>query len=197
MHVRLHIDFEVSPRVKRVLKFGVPIAILLAGSVVFASVPNTFKDGDSLAAQTMNDNFTALDTRIANLETLSAKETNDGGFAPNASYCGASASTTKGDMSGLSVTGSGYVKARTQCQLTCSSPSAHFCDAHEIIHSAEIGASLPTGWYASGLQHGIASVFNDCKGWTDGTNANVGAVWAVTSAAGNNCDATWPVLCCN
>ena len=47
-----------------------PVAIVLATTaIVRASVPNVFKDGDTLSAQTMNDNFDALDQRIGKLES--------------------------------------------------------------------------------------------------------------------------------
>jgi hypothetical protein len=68
MRVRINIDFEISPRVKRALKIGACAAIVLGASVAYAAVPNTFTDGDALSAQKMNDNFTSLDTRLTKLE---------------------------------------------------------------------------------------------------------------------------------
>jgi hypothetical protein len=68
MRVRINFDFEISPRVKRVLKIGACAGIVLGASVAYATVPNTFMDGDVLSAQKMNDNFTSLDTRVTKLE---------------------------------------------------------------------------------------------------------------------------------
>lgn len=192
MHVRLNIDFEISPRMKRVLKFGIPITILLAGSVVFAGVPNTFKDGDALSAQTMNDNFAALDTRLANIEKLSAHETIDGGYAASATYCGPTTATTIGDMSGLSVLGSGYAKARSQCQITCGDPSAHMCSGDEVARTMALSIPVTvTGWYAD------SDATTACKGWHDGTNTQSGSVWSGTFPNTSTCDKSWPVMCCD
>jgi len=77
--MRVRIDFELSPRVKRALRLGVPIAIVLIGGVALAGVPHTFSDGDVLSAQTVNDNFSSLDSRLAKLEALSGG--GDGGTA--------------------------------------------------------------------------------------------------------------------
>jgi hypothetical protein len=70
MRVRFNVDFELSPRVKRVLRLGIPALVLLVGGVALAGVPHTFADGDPLSAQTMNDNFSSLDMRLSKLETL-------------------------------------------------------------------------------------------------------------------------------
>jgi hypothetical protein len=69
--MRVRFDFELSPRVQRALKIGVPIVILLVGGVAIANVPHTFNNGDSLSAQTMNDNFSNLDSRLGKIEALS------------------------------------------------------------------------------------------------------------------------------
>jgi hypothetical protein len=56
---------------KRV-RLGIGITALVltgAGAIVYASVPHTFNSGDTLQAADLNGNFTALDTRIAALET--------------------------------------------------------------------------------------------------------------------------------
>ena len=42
------------------------------GAVVYASVPHTFATGDTLQAADLNGNFTALDQRLAALETANA-----------------------------------------------------------------------------------------------------------------------------
>src|SRR5258708_32790569 len=70
MRVHFQVEFELSPRTKRWLKLGIPVAVLLAGGVALAGVANTLKDGDPLSAQTMNANFASLDTRLAAVESL-------------------------------------------------------------------------------------------------------------------------------
>jgi hypothetical protein len=82
MRVRINVDYVVSPRVKRALKLVVPAFVLLVGGVALAGVPHTFNDGDLLSAQSMNDNFSNLDSRVAKLEALAG--TGDGGAVTGA-----------------------------------------------------------------------------------------------------------------
>jgi hypothetical protein len=199
MRVRFNIDFELSPRVKRALRLAVPAVIVLGASAAYASVPSTFKDGDALSAQALNDDFGALDQRLAKLESLSAKETADGGYSIGAKFCGASASTTKGDLSGLAVTGTTYTKLRTQCQVTCGAPSAHLCSGEELTRTTSLGMATGVGWYSGGVAPGGG--FYECIGWTTVLNTQNGPLW---SGAGPNaapsfdtCDKSHPVLCCN
>jgi hypothetical protein len=203
--MRVHIDFDInsSPRVKRALIVGVPIAIVLASSIVYGGVPNTFKDGDVLSAQAMNDDFASLDTRIAKLEQLSSRMTRDGGYSVNAAFCGASTQTTAGDMSGLSVTGAGYAKAKTQCTQTCGSPSAHFCTADEIGRSNQLALTVPSGWYDSDIYEVEGTKPNyECFGWTSKSGAALGAQWVNNQTYGSaptdvTCDQLAPILCCD
>jgi hypothetical protein len=193
MRVQIHIDFEISPRVKRALKIGIPAAVILAGGVVYANVPNTFKDGDALSAQTMNDNFTALDTRLAKVEAQSAKEVADGGFSIGATYCGATGNTPA-NLSQLAGGGTSYVKARAACQTACSQPSAHMCSGEELVRSAQLGLTTGNGWYSSGAQNSINS---ECIGWTDGTSTSYyGPLWT-NQPNSDACNTSHPVLCCN
>jgi hypothetical protein len=76
--MRIRIDYEMSPRAKRLLKFGLPALVLLLGGVALANVPHTLNTGDTLSAQAMNDNFTSLDSRLSTLEGLLG---GDGGTA--------------------------------------------------------------------------------------------------------------------
>ena len=195
MRVKIHIDFEVPQRVKRALKIGVPVAIVLAGGgIVYANVPNTFKDGDALSAQTMNDNFTSLDTRLAKLESLSAKETNDGGWSLGAVYCGATGNTNAG-LTQLTGSATSYAKARAACQTACSQPSAHMCTGAELTHSAQVGFTTPSGgWYTTGANN---STDSECVGWTDSTSANYQAPSWTGEPNSDYCTSSHPVLCCN
>lgn len=198
MRVQIHIDFEVPPRVKRAMKIAAPVLVLLVGGVVYANVPNTFKDGDALSAQTMNDNFTSLDTRLSKLETLSAKETADGGYALGAAYCGSSTATTAGDMSGLSVTGTGYAKARSQCQLTCASSSAHMCTSPELTRTAALGIPMSgQGWASSGEATGNGNY--ECLGWTSASSTYLATIWNNVPMGPSivDCSKLYPILCCD
>jgi hypothetical protein len=198
MRVRFNVDFELSPRAKRVLRFMLPVLVMLVSAVVYAGVPNTFKDGDTLSAQPMNDNFASLDQRLTKLESANAKATDDGGYSVGATYCGSSASTTAGDMSGLSVTGTGYGKARTQCQVTCNSPSAHMCAADELVRSAQLGVTLSTqGWDSSGSATGNGNY--ECDGWTTNSASFLASIWNDSPPGPSivDCSKLYPVLCCN
>jgi len=48
--------------------FALPLAFATTVAIVRADVPNTFADGDKLRAKELNDNFEALDARLAALE---------------------------------------------------------------------------------------------------------------------------------
>jgi hypothetical protein len=70
------VDFEIAPRVKRwAIRIGIPIAVVTGGgALAFASLPQ-FKDGDTLTAKSLNDEFLAvskgqdaMDARVAALE---------------------------------------------------------------------------------------------------------------------------------
>jgi hypothetical protein len=199
MRVRINIDFEVSPRVKRALRIAVPALVILGASVAYAAVPNTFKDGDALSAQTMNDNFTALDQRLAKVEALTNKATSDGGYSLGATYCGATGNTM-GDLSALPAAGAGYAKAKAQCQTTCNSPSAHLCTSEEITRSSELGMTIPSGWYSTAVYMFSSTGTYDCFGFTAKANTTQGALWAngtPSYATVTTCDGTNPVLCCN
>lgn len=47
--------------------------LLVAGAAAYAAVPNTFTARDPLSARTMNENFAALDARIASVEAARPK----------------------------------------------------------------------------------------------------------------------------
>lgn len=200
MRIRINVDFEMSPRVKRALMLSAPLAIVLAGSIAYAGVPTVFKDGDTLSAQALNDDFAAVDQRLAKLEAFSSKATADGGFSAGAVYCGATGNTVA-DLSSLAANGSGYGKARAQCQTTCSSPSAHMCSGDELTRTSQLGTtSMPSGWYTSGAASAISGGTNnyECMGWTNGTASYYGSAWGSTDVPSfAPCNTSYPVLCCN
>jgi hypothetical protein len=203
MRIRIHVDYEVPPRVKRAVLIGVPAAIMLASSVGWATVPNVFKDGDPLTAQAINDNFTALDThasaleaRLTKLESANIKETADGGFSLGATYCGQTAQTTPGDLSGLNFTGSSYAKVRTACQFTCSSNTAHMCSGPEIEKTVQLGRTMGQGWFSPGVYNSVNGDDFECSGWTTAANGPDGDYWQGSPSAAT-CNNSFPVLCCD
>ncbi|HEX4515208.1 MAG TPA: hypothetical protein VH054_16795 [Polyangiaceae bacterium] len=199
--MRIRVDFEVSSRAKRALKIIAAAVVVLGASVALANVPNTFKDGDPLAAQTMNDNFTSLDQRLAKLEAFETKLTSDGGYSTAATYCGATASTP-GDLSNLSNAGTGAVKAKAACVQACtSSPTAHMCTGMELERSSALGMTTGTGYFAAGAYNTFAGDDFECVGWTSTTHSGVtsGDIWnpGLGGPSVANCTTSLPVLCCD
>jgi hypothetical protein len=196
MRIRINLDFELPPRVKRALLVGIPGAILFVGSIAWAGVPTIFKDGDPLSAQTMNENFSSLDQRVAKLEAVSSKQTADGGFSVGARYCG-STGNSAGNLGGLAASGTGYAKVKAQCASTCSSPSAHMCTGAELTRSTALGTNAPGGWFTAGT--GGPGNY-ECLGWTTSSSTYQGPLWgggASQYPSANTCDASYPVLCCD
>jgi hypothetical protein len=197
----MRISFEIPSRVVRAIKVGVAVVVVLGTSVALAGVPNNFKDGDPLSAQTMNDNFASLDQRIAKLETLAVKLTSDGGYSTAATYCGSTASTP-GDLSNLSNTGTGAVKAKAGCVQACgSSPTAHMCLGADLERSAALGITTSTGWFAAGAYNTFQGDDFECVGWTATTHAGAtsGNTWnpGLGGPTVANCTTSQPVLCCD
>jgi hypothetical protein len=75
MKISINVDIFVPSWLKRSLILGVVPALILATVAIGrAGVPNTFADGETLSAQKLNDNFAALDARIATLEGAPAPQ---------------------------------------------------------------------------------------------------------------------------
>lgn len=64
------VDLEVPPKVKRVaLRLGVAGLVVGGGAgVAWAAMPHTFSAGEKLKAAELNENFAAMETRLAKLE---------------------------------------------------------------------------------------------------------------------------------
>jgi hypothetical protein len=197
MRIRINLDFELPPRLRRALLVGIPVGSLLLAPLAWASVPTIFEDGDILSAEKMNANFSSLDQRLMNLETLANKQTADGGFSLGARYCGATGNTS-GSLSGLATGGTGYAKAKAQCATTCSSPTAHMCTGNELTRSAALASNAaPAGWFSAGTG-GPGSY--ECLGWTSGASDYQGPLWgggANQFPSANACNTSYPVLCCD
>lgn len=68
--MRIVIEVEASPRVKRALR-GLLVATAIAASGVAVATPQTFIKNEPLSAAKMNDNFQDLDGRLVALEEQS------------------------------------------------------------------------------------------------------------------------------
>jgi hypothetical protein len=198
MRIKIDIDFEVPERMKRALRIAVPLVIVLGGSVAFAGVPTTFKDGDPVSAQTMNENFASVDKRIGDIESrISTKASTS--YRLGASYCG-STPATKGDLSGVGGAGNGYAKARAACQTACGgSTSAHMCLGEELVRAVALGVAVPAGWYESAASTDAAGIEGySCFGWISQEADRIAPFWRADGAPSRAaCNTDKVVLCCD
>jgi hypothetical protein len=233
------VDFEMSPAAKkRLIRYGIPLAVVLGGGALAWAgndwgLPHSWSNpgatnyaGPNLAAQALDDNFNALadagaslEARVAALEAAHAKETADGGYSVNATYCGASSATTGAFTDGIAT---GYAAGKKMCEATCSSPSAHMCSLEEMTRSSALGLAPPaaagTLWVSWGgfteeppsgaTELGVLSDCGTCdvvgtEGWTqtacnDGTPTGFfGTAWTESGAGQAPCTDTNPVACCD
>ena len=128
-HFEIHID---RTSMRRGLVVGGTL-LLMSGAGVALAVPTTFKDGDTLTAAALNQNFTNLESRVATLEMSNTRQTQSGKYSTGAVYCGETVNTP-GDLSSLSAVGAGYAKAKAVCEVVAGcSPTAHVCTLDEIF----------------------------------------------------------------
>jgi hypothetical protein len=188
MKIKVDVQFPTPVWLKRAVLVALPVALVVASSVVLADVPNTFKDGDTLSAQKLNDNFDAVDKRLAAIESKANVVTKNGkSISTAATFCGTSAAPQTGDLGG-------YVAAKALCEniAACNSPTAHVCTGEELMRSTTLGISLPDdGRYASGEAYA-----NDCGGFNLGNGVN-GPVWTKVGPHLLSCGTLLPVLCCD
>jgi hypothetical protein len=118
---------------------------------------------------------------------------------PTNQYCGSTPSTT-GKFSFSASTG--YRAAALLCQQACSSPAATMCSASDMVHSAQLGISLPSNvWYSSGTLVPLGSTgpfVNDCNGWTENVGGTPydGPSWVTGTPSAATCSTSQPIACC-
>jgi hypothetical protein len=215
----LEID-ELSARAKRRLLAGA-VLVLIAGAsaVVYASVPVTFANGSVLQAPDLNADFDALDQRLARVESASpsAPDAGEAGaparwivsrggksYSLGATYCGVTPMTMGALTDAGSVAGYAAAKAMCESESACGSPapSAHMCTAEDLTRTAQLGGTIPQGWYSSGLYAGLPATSgpaNDCEGWTTTLPSVAGPSWnsAVGEPTVTGCNLTLAILCCD
>jgi microcystin-dependent protein len=67
--MKIHVELQIPPWVRNGALIVASVALLMAAFVVHADVPNSFKSGDALKAQQLNDNFIAIDNRLKSVES--------------------------------------------------------------------------------------------------------------------------------
>ncbi len=160
-------------------------AAVLTPLVIYAAnitKPHNFTAGNPAVATEVNSNFDTLYNKINdNTKYLGT-------------YCGSTAATTTGSISG-------YVAAKNLCVTACSSANAHMCSGHEISVTLQQGIAMPaTGlWISSYVATGTGANVMDCNGWQNGT-ATYSALFydGVTNSRPNvaTCDTMMRVACC-
>ena len=106
-------------------------------------------------------------------------------------YCGASVPLT-GNVGG-------YAGAKALCEAACAaSPSAHLCDAAEVVRTAQLGVAVPEpGWYATGVYGAPgAGPMTDCDGFTSASASVLGPLGAAVPGS-DVCSVAHPLLCCD
>ena len=203
------VDLELSSQqkalVRRAFVAGAVIAALGVGIALAA--PKQFKPGDPLSSADMNANFADLDTRVAALEKRPVLKRFGRSYSLDAVYCNKTAPTAGAFSSGGQLA---YGAAKVQCESVCASPTAHMCEAHEMVRTLEMAqgtdasasALPPEGWYSSGLLYVTpgATTAVDCLGWSSSGGANVGPVWNANTTSNpsyGNCNNPFPILCCD
>ncbi len=188
------IDFEIPSRTKRIALFiAIPVLMVGASAVAIANVPNSFKDGDTLSAQKMNDNFSALDVRASALETGRFIATING-----KKYSVGATQFTKATVKQYTGLIGNYNGAKGVCEGETGSPSAHMCTTDEIVRTAAAGVSIAQGWYSSGVfSLVLGDSMNDCAAWQQAGAGYRGTFWNGTGALHDACGNPHPILCCD
>ena len=192
MPIDIRIQIDLSSHQKRVIRSAVVAGAVIGAlglGVAIAMPKNKFNPGDPLSSQKMNENFIDLDARLASLEKLrigTIKAT----AGPSTGLI-----TAPGGLTGLPA-------ARAICQTALNnSPTAHMCDASEMVRSMQLGIPIPggvqTAWIASGARGDFTNDVRDCQGYTNGSGTTGGATWAGLFPDQATCSLFFPIACCD
>jgi len=193
----------------RLVKIVLPFALVVAASGVgLASVPHSFKAGDSVSSSQMNENFADLEQKAVSprrVQTIGSSSYSVGATT----YCG------KTDPKNGKLVDSGengYAAAKSLCEAACNaSKSAHVCTTDEVVRLAQMNVPSPaSGRISTGLNistPGPTSESGDCQGWTtdqanralssSGSSTQFSPVWFGAFAGYVTCDVSEPLLCCD
>ena len=193
MGINIDVRIDLTPTQKKIIR-----AAVVAGSVIAAlgvglalAAPHQWKANDPLAAADLNGlNVVSYTSDAGTTSTFSVGATK---------FCGITPVTTTGAIVYSSI--GGYRGAKKACESVAScgnSPTAHMCNAEELVRSSQLGVPTAYGWVSSGT-----TPTQDCLGWTSGALAQSGAAWDNTFAGGGgvpnalSCNANVPILCCD
>ena len=165
---------------------------MLGTAAVSLAVPVPFVSNTKLKADDLNKDFAATEAITVNGVTYSRA----------AVFVKATTTKYYGNMH-TSTSGSGptgYVGAKGICEaLLTPSKTAHMCTADELIRSAQLGKTLSSGWYATGVQDAQNNA-QDCRSWTsaDGSAQGYEGAFLFNGVPGAQpCGTVGPILCCD
>lgn len=189
----LYVDIQVAgvPQLPRPKLGAVPFAIE-AGRASAAT--------GSLSAQLamLEAKVAALEDQLAALEAKRPVFMNGAKtYSLDAKFCGFTANSFTGNLGG-------YTGAKTACEATCSSPTAHMCTSEELIRYRATGGTFVNPpafvWFASGVFSRMAGPINlrDCAMFTSSDGANE-ANGALNGGALSFlfCDTQARIACCD
>ena len=211
--MRIHIAIDIRPpRWALIALWTLAVTTLVAipFTIALADYPYVPQDGQIVSAAGLKQDFDGLDTRISHLEEAGAPAS--GGSKPvvtvgsqslsvGAIYKGVTA-PTPGDMSGLTASGTGLVKAANACNAVLGSTTAHMCTAEELFRTGEFGllatmvGTLSSGWFVSWSGSGGANC-SGANGWDMYTSQLQQVAGSNLSNGSATCSTSSPVLCCD
>ncbi len=96
---------------------------------------------------------------------------------------------------------SGYQNVNNLCLADFD--YSHACTEMEMINTynhepSAFNGDTSTYWINVGSPGNVATVSNDCRGWTSSSSAHLGYVWNLQSGQSNMtpCDLSWQYACC-
>jgi hypothetical protein len=167
--------------VTAVAVFGVAVA-----TATPIEVPNTFTGGTVISSGQVNANFAAL----AEQSVVYTNPVTNGRYSLNAGFCGQTTALSTGNLGG-------YTGAKTQCETTCGTDTAHMCTSEEVIRYVSTGGTMPNEqlWIATGV--GV-EFLTDCLGWTSSSDTSQGGTfWTPDQPGLILCSASARVACCD
>jgi hypothetical protein len=184
----MKIEIELTPvTARRIGRVVATLAIFGGGALVYASQTH-FSSGQALTAAALNNNFDELYGAMSKPTVVK----NGKSISLGGTYCGKSATPVDGAAVG------GHTGAKAKCEASCASPTAHMCDAAEIVRSQQLGIALPSdkAWVNSFASSNTAV---DCIAWTNGQANGVGMVWNVSPPIliVDACNLPYPIACCD
>jgi hypothetical protein len=201
--IKIHID--LTPRQKKVVRAavvaGAVIAALGLGIAIAAPISSTWSvDGLTLKGADLKGALDGLQSQISSgrfVVTLGIKPYSLGATKYVAvTLTGGGGPNGDGTYNGTQV--GGYTGAKAICETAASSASAHMCSSDELLHSAQAGIFIPSGWYsyAARTTYSTLGQIRDCGSWTLSNGQEYGLVWA-TPLQIDTCDHAQAILCCD